>query len=131
MKKLATNAYNFRLDPRIPAEKAVIEKLEQWQAQGYTVRQIVTELITAHFDIELSEPRSEAMSTKAIRRLEHLISDEVLAILKDIRSGDPNVLRSFVTVPQVEQGAEPIDTDMIEAIQRARRGKPLKRSDVE
>lgn len=132
MKKMLTNAYNFRLDPRKPSEKPVIDALAKWQAEGYTIRQIVTEIVAAHHDIQLTEPRSEALSARAIRRLEHLINDEVLTLLKDIRNGDGIVLRSFATQPQNgESVAEPIDREMVEAIQRARRGKPMKRSEIE
>lgn len=137
MSKLATKSYNFRLDPRIPREKEVITALESWQEKDWTVRQIVTELVLSQQGIELSEPKSEAMSTRALRRLEHLINDEVLSILKEMRDRNPDALQDFARskLPPVKatngDEPEPIDANMLDAIQRARRGRSVKRSDLE
>lgn len=132
-KRLTTKSYNFRLDPRVPKEKVVIDALQDWIKDGYTVRQVITELVFAHQDIQLSEPRSEYMSTKVLRRLEHLINDEVLTVLKEIRSGNPATLANFAGLPKanVADEGEPIDTEMLEAIRRARRGQSMKRKEIE
>ena len=121
--------YSFRLNPGEYPDEIVIPIIEAWREQGYTVKQIVSELVLANEGIEFSPPYNRDLLARAIREQVQLV-DEVLEELKAIRAQNPAAFNDFARqgLPQVTgEGGSEIDEQMIEAIRKARRGNVVRR----